>query len=105
MIQVIYDDLTKERFTGDVIKRPGKKIKFQKLLSEDEILKIPEVVSGKMIMRDKTSGELTAEQTIIDDAARVKEIEKMISDQGRSDIKNLLVANGDITQEEAEKIE
>jgi hypothetical protein len=36
IIQVIYEDESKERFIGDIIKRPDKTIIWQKILTEDE---------------------------------------------------------------------
>lgn len=78
MIQVIYEDGTKERFTKETIDR-GKKIKHEKVLTANELHKIPDTSGGKLVMRDKNTDELQAEQDakqlIIDKANIEKKIQ------------------------------
>lgn len=101
--QVITKTGRKIRFVGSVVPidgfDPETDIAHQKELTEDEILKIPEVKSGKLIMRDKNAEELAAEQSTKDTDIELAAIEKKISDGIRSE-----AITKYLTTEEVEKI-
>lgn len=103
MIQVIYEDGTKERFTKEIIDR-GKKISGKKILTEEEISMIPEIKKGKLIMRKKNSDELAKEKAGRDKLKRDKELNEKIEKRKRKMAIESLVSDGDMTRSEADEI-
>lgn len=103
MIQVIYEDGTKARFTKEIIPCE-KKIKFKKVLTESEILKIPDTSSGKLVMRDKNTEELQSEQDARQVIIDKSNIEKLIEDKKRKIAIDELINDGILTQDQVDKL-
>ena len=57
MIQVILKDGTKKRFTKKVSGIDEKEIAYQKVLTKDEILKMPIIENGKMVFVEPIENE------------------------------------------------
>jgi hypothetical protein len=110
MIQVILKDGTKRRFNK--IPKNGwsefgfseSDIKFQKELTEDEVLKIPDTSSGKLVMRDKNSEELQAEQDAKQEDIDNKNNEILLQQKIRDMASAELVKDGTLTQAEVDKL-
>ena len=66
MIQVILKDGTKKRFTDKIIGIDEKEIAFQKVLTDDEILKMPVIENNKMIFVEPPEPEQEVIDTEID---------------------------------------
>ena len=102
MIQLIMKDGTKKRVTKmpkrgyESIGINPDDIAHEKELTESEILKIPEVVKGKLAMRDKNSDELK----VISDNEKLKSeqaiIEQKIQDEIRQRAIDSLKSRGEI---------
>jgi len=79
MLQTILKDGKKMRFVNGIPQEYLSQIEHQVELTEEEVLKVPEVVDGKLTMRDKTKAELDAEKAIVDAVALVALKEKKIA--------------------------
>lgn len=103
MIQVMYTDGTRERFSRAIVDR-GKKIAGQKILTDEEISMVPEMVKKKLVMRKKNSDELAIEKAKRDKAKRAREINQKIESRKRKMAVDSLVSDGVITEKEAVEI-
>lgn len=70
-IQAIMKDGTPHRFVGGIPKEWEDQIEYQKELTDDEVLKVPEIKDKKIHMRDYTQEELDA-QKVIKDAQKAR---------------------------------
>jgi len=85
MLQTILKDGRKMRFVGGVPKEYEPQIEHIIEIPDGDELKVPEVKSGKLTLRDKTKSELATEQAIKDTEKAESDNESKIALQTRID--------------------
>jgi len=99
--QIITTDGTKMRFFGRVVGINPDDIAHQKVLTDEEVLMIPEIKSGKMVMVDNSEAQATAIALSQEKSAIIRKIE----DKKRQMAIDACIADGEISQADIDKIE
>ena len=96
MKQAILKDGRKMRFVGGIPKEYESQIEHIIDIPEGDELKVPELVKGKLTMRDKTQTELDAEQVIKDELKAEADKETLIAEKIRQQAIDELKVEGRI---------
>lgn len=101
MIQVIDNKGNLHRFTNRVIETEYFKLKgvvYHKVLTEEEILMVPELIDGEIVMRHHNESELQENQDNIDKKNKEVEDEKIIQAKMRDIARKECIKDGSIIE-------
>ena len=109
MIQLIMKDGTPKRVTKipkswESIGINEADIKYQKELTDSEILQVPDTTGKRLVMRDKNAEELQAIEDIKNSEIEKQAIEQKIQAEIRQQAIDKLTTDGKLTPEEIIKI-